>query len=188
MENNNEVEKNHVYDGIVEQNNPMPSWWVALFILSCIFAFIYFIHYESGSGPTLQQEYLVDFKNFKEQLEKKSPPASTDTEETLKAYMNDESALHEGVLIYKSKCAMCHGEHLEGKIGPNLTDSFWMTGNGSRMAIVHTVTIGSPIKGMPPWQNILKPAEIKNVAAYIFSKLGSNPANPKAPEGVEVKK
>ena len=32
----------HVFDGdLVEMNNPMPMWWVVLFVLTVIFAFVY---------------------------------------------------------------------------------------------------------------------------------------------------
>ena len=136
MENNDSKNQHqtHVYDGIVEQNNPMPGWWVALFIGSCIFAAIYFLHYTSGSGPTLLQEYDADMKIFKETLAKNAPPPPADTEESLRAYMGGEAAIQEGKNLYTAKCAMCHGENLEGKIGPNLTDRFWITGDGSRLA------------------------------------------------------
>jgi cytochrome c oxidase cbb3-type subunit 3 len=69
-----------------------------------------------------------------------------------------------------------------------LTDNFWTTGDGSRMAVLHTITKGSAVKGMPAWEGMLKPKEIKDVASFVYSKIGSNPANPKAPEGTEAKK
>jgi cytochrome c oxidase cbb3-type subunit 3 len=56
------------------------------------------------------------------------------------------------------------------------------------MAVLHTIAKGSAAKGMPPWEGVLKPKEIKDVFAYVYSKIGSQPANPKAPEGNEVKK
>ena len=37
--------------------------------------------------------------------------------------------------------------------------------------------------GMPPWERILKPEQLNNVAAYVLSLVGTNPPNPKAPEG-----
>lgn len=176
----------HVYDGIEEQDNPMPGWWVWLFILCVIFAFVYWIHYFSGSGPTLYQEYTEALKEYRENVDKNAGSV-VETEESLMAYMKSEVVQTEGAAIFAAKCAICHGEHLEGKIGPNLTDRFWTTGDGSRMAVVRTITKGSPVKGMPPWDTQLKAAEIKSVAAFVYSKIGSNPANPKAPEGNEVK-
>lgn len=176
----------HVYDGIEEQDNAMPGWWVWLFILCVIFGFLYWLHYTSGSGPTLKQEYTEALKEYQLNIEKNAGSV-VDTEESLMAFMKGENAIHEGSEIFAAKCAICHGNNLEGKIGPNLTDRFWTTGNGSRMDIVRTITKGSPVKGMPPWETQLKPNEIKYVAAFVYSKIGSNPANAKAPEGTEVK-
>lgn len=181
-------EKPHVYDGIVEQNNPMPRWWTILFCLCVGFSFLYWIHYEIGGGPSLAAEYKTALDTYNAEVAKNAPAGGSDTEDSLMAVMNGEDAIHAGRSLFKEKCAMCHGENLEGKIGPNLTDNFWTTGDGSRMAIVHTIQKGSPAKGMPAWETMLKPEEIKAVAAYVYSKIGSQPANPKAAEGTEVKR
>lgn len=188
MESNNPHDEVHVYDGIVEQNNPMPDWWIWLFILCVAFGFVYWLHYASGSGPTLRQEYEQALLDFQNQVDRQASTAQAESEETLTAYMKNEMAIANGMGLFASKCAMCHGENLEGKIGPNLVDNYWTTGDGSRMAILHTIAKGSAAKGMPPWEGLLKPKEIKDVAAFVFSKLGSNPANAKVPEGNEVKK
>lgn len=181
-------EKPHVYDGIVEQNNPMPRWWTILFCLCVGFSFLYWIHYEFGGGPSLATEYKVALENYNAEVAKNAPPSGNETEESLMAVMSSEAFIHSGGTIFKEKCAMCHGENLEGKIGPNLTDNFWTTGDGSRVAVIHTIQKGSPAKGMPGWETILKSDEIKAVAAYVYSKIGSNPAQAKAPEGTEVKR
>lgn len=183
----NDNQQPHVYDGIVEQNNPMPRWWVILFAACVGFAFIYWLHYEIAGGPTLQAEYNAALETYRAELGKNNPGAGSDSEESLMAFMKGEDAIHAGRTLYKDKCAMCHGENLEGKIGPNLTDQFWTTGNGSRIAVLQTIQKGSPAKGMPAWESMLKTGEIKSVAAFVYSKIGSNPANPKAPEGTEFK-
>ena len=181
-------QKPHVYDGIVEQNNPMPMWWIILFYLCVCFSFLYFIHYQIAGAPTLMDEYKKSLESYQSEVAKNAPSPSTESEESLMAFMNGEVALHNGRIIYKEKCAMCHGESLEGKIGPNLTDHFWTTGDGSRVAVIQTIVDGSAAKGMPAWGTILKPGEIKSVAAFVYSKIDSNPSNPKAPEGAEMKK
>jgi len=177
----------HIYDGIVEQNNPMPDWWIWLFFLCIIFAFVYWLHYFTGNGPTLLEEYNVAMQKY-EDVVKSGGNKQVETEETLMAYIKGETAIANGAGIFTSKCAMCHGDKLEGKIGPNLTDAFWTTGDGSRMAVYHTIVKGSAAKGMPPWEGMLKANELKDVTAFVYSKIGSNPPNPKAPEGTEVKK
>jgi cytochrome c oxidase cbb3-type subunit 3 len=39
---------------------------------------------------------------------------------------------------------------------------------------------------MPAWDALLKPEEIQQVAIYVASMKGSNPPNPKAPQGTKV--
>jgi cytochrome c oxidase cbb3-type subunit 3 len=41
-------------------------------------------------------------------------------------------------------------------------------------------------KGMPNWGKMLKPDQVTDVAAYVFTLHGSNPPNPKPPQGVLV--
>lgn len=190
MGNNNKTENSSVhqeYDGIVEENNPMPGWWTWLFIFTVIFSALYWLHYQIGGGPTLKQEYNLALATYNNDIEKNAASVPIDTEEVLTAYMKNEQHLLAGSQIFSEKCAMCHGADLEGKIGPNLTDNFWVLGTGTRVDIVRSIKEGSAVKGMPAWQSLLKPHEIKNVAAFVFAKIGTKPANPKAPEGAEVK-
>ena len=56
-------ELDHDYDGIKEYDNPLPNWWLVTFLGTVIFAFIYWVHYEIGGGPTLQQELDAAMKN-----------------------------------------------------------------------------------------------------------------------------
>jgi cytochrome c oxidase cbb3-type subunit 3 len=147
-------EKFHEYDGIIEHDNPLPTWWLWTFFLTIIFAFIYFLHYEVANGPTL------------------------------KAAFSAEGIVNAGKAVFESKCTACHGQELQGLIGPNLTDKFWIHG-GNRMDIVKVIREGVSDKGMPPWGPILKKEEVYSVTAYILSKQGSNPAGAKAPEGQE---
>ncbi|AGH95441.1 cbb3-type cytochrome c oxidase N-terminal domain-containing protein [Pseudobdellovibrio exovorus] len=178
----------HVYDGIEEHNNPMPDWWIWLFVGTVIFGVLYWLHYEIGGGETSKQRYERLLKAHYESSEKNAQSAiASETEESLMEYMQGESVLANGGQIYTEKCAMCHGPLLEGQIGPNLTDSFWLHGQGTRLDLLQVIRKGVPEKGMPPWEGLLKPAEMKDVAAYVYSKIGSNPPNPKVPEGAEVK-
>jgi cytochrome c oxidase cbb3-type subunit 3 len=185
-EKKSHLNENHVYDGIVEENNPMPDWWIWLFILTTIFGSIYWLHYASGGGPTLMQEYQAELQQYQEKVKAYANSPIQDSEETLQAYMQAEYVINEGTSIYAEKCAMCHGTELEGRIGPNLTDRYWLTGTGTRQDLIKVIAEGVPSNGMPAWQSMLSRNAIKNVTAFVYSRIGSTPENPKAPQGKEV--
>ena len=69
-----------------------------------------------------------------------------------------------------------------GNVGPNLTDDYWLH-KGSLNDIFHTIKVGYPDKGMQSWSNQFSPKEISYLASYIKSLKGTNPPNPKAPQG-----
>lgn len=104
-----------------------------------------------------------------------------------KAYevLSDGDNLAAGKNIYVKNCATCHGHHGEGGIGPNMTDDYWLHGAGiNNMA--KTIKNGVPAKGMISWRSILNERQIVQVASYMISLYGSNPANAKKPQGEQV--
>lgn len=180
-------EKFHEYDGIIEHDNPLPTWWLWTFFLTIIFAFIYFLHYEIANGPTLNDELKVAMTAIEQQQAALVAASPMETEDTLKEAFGGNGMLNAGKALFESKCSACHGQQLQGSIGPNLTDKFWIQGKGTRMDIVKVIREGVADKGMPPWGPVLKKEEIYAVTSYILSKGGSNPPGAKAPEGHEAK-
>ncbi len=162
---------NYDYDGIVEHNNPMPAWWTWIFIATVCFAFIYFLHYEiTGDGLTLNEELSLSMKKI-EQIKAESASKFVElTGEALEKKLKDPNVIQLGAATFQAKCSMCHGEKLEGKIGPNLTDSIWINGTGLPNEILATIRTGVAAKGMPPWEGVLKPDELYGVLALITSK------------------
>ncbi len=71
-----------------------------------------------------------------------------------------------------------------GDVGPNLTDDYWLHGNDVK-SIFKTIRYG--INAMPQWQNAYSNKQIAQVTSYIKTLHGTKPANPKAPQGVEMK-
>ncbi len=51
------------------------------------------------------------------------------------------------------------------------------------MTYFHTVKYGVPQKGMISWQTKLSPSDMRDVSSYILTLKGTNPPNPKQPEG-----
>ncbi|MFZ3231458.1 MAG: cbb3-type cytochrome c oxidase N-terminal domain-containing protein [Pseudobdellovibrio sp.] len=180
QENDKEI-KGHDYDGITEYDNPLPIWWLATFIGTVIFAFIYFLHYQVGDGPTLKQDLTVALAQI-EKI-KSSQPADDFTEEQLETAFKDNQNIALGSEVFAGKCAVCHGVELQGVIGSNLVDQFWINTKGTKTGLVSVVNKGVVEKGMPAWKDVLKGPEILAVSAFIYSKKGNTPANPKAPQG-----
>ncbi len=98
------------------------------------------------------------------------------------AVLTDETSIETGRDIYYKNCASCHGRQGEGGVGPNLTDDYWI--HGAKITdIVKTIEYGVPAKGMISWRGYLDKDQILQAASFIHTLKGTNPPNPKAPEG-----
>lgn len=74
-----------------------------------------------------------------------------------------------GETIYRQNCVVCHGEALEGKVGPSLVDDTWIHG-GKLEDIERVITNGVPEKGMVTWGPILGPEKVHEVATFVHGK------------------
>lgn len=171
----------HEYDGIQELDNKMPSWWVTLFILTFIFAIAYMFYYHVAKLGDLQlQEYASEFPKEGEGGAKKSTGFTNG--ELFAPSPDNKEMVAKGEKVFQANCASCHRADAGGTVGPNLTDDNWIHG-GAFTDIVWTIVNGVPEKGMLSWRKILSKDDILATANYIRSLHGSNPPNPKAPEG-----
>ena len=96
--------------------------------------------------------------------------------------LTEVTDLTTGKDLFTRNCLQCHGAAGEGGIGPNLTDNYWIHG-ASFTQIVKSMKYGYPAKGMISWRAFLKPDEILKTASYVQTLKGTNPPNPKAPQG-----
>lgn len=89
-----------------------------------------------------------------------------------------------GKALYTAKaCFACHGMNGEGnQLGPNLTDDFAKKAC-TEEEIIEVINKGVAGTAMVPYEAQLKPEEVKQLAKFIVSLKGSNPANAKAAEG-----
>lgn len=179
--------KEHNYDGILEFDNPLPRWWVYLFLLTIIWGVVYIFYYHFASiGDSSDKEYAKEMQIFNESMSTKNSGLSnmTLTKDDL-VVLNDDANLKSGKSIFQKNCVSCHGNSGEGGVGPNLTDDYWIHG-GKYENIATTIMNGVPEKGMITWKTVLKKDEILKVASYVVSLRGTNPPNPKAPQGTLI--
>ncbi len=176
----------HSYDGIKEFNNPLPKWWLYLFLICILWAVLYMFYYHfAGMGDSQSAEYAKEMKAHEEMLLAKNASGTADmilTKADL-TVLTDKGSLEAGKEVFMKNCVSCHGKFGEGNVGPNLTDDYWIHG-GTFENIATTIMNGVPEKGMITWKALLKKAEILKVASYIKTLKGTNPPNPKAPQGV----
>ena len=174
-----DVERPFVVDGIKEYDNPLPSWFIILFLGTILFSVCYLVYYGAMGGASLEQEFTTDEKRYEQ---KQAQLAAQDSSSNLGEEIKDPAMIAAGKEIYTANCAPCHGPQGQGVVGPNLTDKYWIHG-GSPQDIVNVIVNGVPDKGMVSWKTILGRKKIKQVTAYVVSIGGSNPPNPKAPQG-----
>jgi cytochrome c oxidase cbb3-type subunit III len=172
----------HDYDGIQEFDNPMPRWWLWIFYATIIWAPLYYVlphPFGEGGGNVAEYEASV----AKALANKPEAAVVTVTDDELMVLSRQANVLAAGKTIYDANCAACHRNDGGGLIGPNLTDDAWLHG-GSPTAIHLVIREGVLAKGMPPWERLLQPEQVNAVTAYVISLGGTNPPNPKAPEGI----
>ncbi|MFI5148155.1 MAG: cbb3-type cytochrome c oxidase N-terminal domain-containing protein [Bacteroidia bacterium] len=184
LEKEADVLLDHNYDGIRELNNDLPPWWKYGFYLTILFAFIYLTHYHITKTGNLQiAEYNGELKQAElDAVEYRKKAANLIDEINVKR-LTDAGSLAEGKEIFLTNCAKCHLDDGGGKVGPNLTDDYWLHG-GSINDIFKTIKYGYTDKGMISWQGTLSPEQIAKVASFVKSLKGTHPLTPKEPQGI----
>ena len=177
----------HVWDeDLRELNNPMPKWWMGLFVITVVFGLAYLAAYPGlgGFGGKLDWSqtgaYEKEMAKAKADLEPMYAKfTSMPTEEMAK----DPQAMAIGERLFMNNCAQCHGSDARGsKSFPNLADGDWLHG-GTPDKIKETITNGR-IGVMPPMAAAVGTADdVRNVAHYVLSLSGSPHDAVKASQG-----
>lgn len=167
----------HVWDeDLRESNNPMPRWWMWLFVVSVVYSLLYLVAYPGlGAYPgqmgwSTRSEYQAAMTSADREL---APLYAGFTARSPEQLAGDANAMAVGERLFMNNCAQCHGSDARGSKGfPNLTDSDWLHG-GSPEKIRETLTLGR--KGqMPPMAAAVgTPEDVRNVAQYVLSLSGS---------------
>jgi cytochrome c oxidase cbb3-type subunit 3 len=173
----------HVWDeDLREYNNPLPRWWMWLFILTVVFALGYLALFPGlGSFQGSQRwsqvaDHDADVQRMRQAL---APLYAEFTAKSVAELSKDPRALAIGERQFLNHCSQCHGSDARGSKGfPNLTNgqAAWL-GPLSGEHIVQTVTQGR-LGMMPPMGAAVgSEAAISDLAHYVMSLSGS-PHNP----------
>lgn len=167
----------HVWDGdLREMNNPMPRWWMWLFVFTIIFGFLYLAAYP-GLGKyqgqlkwSTQSQYDAEVTQANKDL---APLYAQFTQKKVEDLAGDANAMGVGERLFLNNCAQCHGSDARGGKGfPNLTDKDWLYG-GTPERIKETITNGRRGQ-MPVMAGAVGSSEdVKNVANYVLSLSNS---------------
>ena len=174
----------HDYDGIKELDNNLPPWWVYLFYACIVFAVVYLVRFEIMGADNQEMELKKEMAQAQIDIAEYKKNAPDLMDEKTVTLLTAPADLAAGKAIFATNCVACHRADAGGQIGPNLTDDHWILGGGIKN-VFHTITNGGRDgKGMIAWsKNGMKPKDIQLVASYVLSLQGSNPKDPKAPDG-----
>ena len=179
----------HVWDETLEEySNPLPRWWLYMFVITLVWGVGYLIFY-----PGLGAYAGVGEWSSKGQYEKEMQRA----EETygpifekyhgmdMKQLASNEDALAIGERLYASYCTQCHGSDARGARGyPNLRDDDWLY--GGEPEAIYTSIVQGRMAAMPAWEGILSDDDIFNVTSYVEQMSGREVDTTLAALGKEI--
>lgn len=177
------LDTGHSYDGIRELNNVTPPWFIAGFVLTIGFAFVYMWRYHvSETAPLQIEEYNIAVAEAKAEHEAFLKTQANNVDENSVALL-DAAGIGAGQALFAANCVACHGDKGQGAVvGPNLSDNYWLHKGGIK-DIFKSIKYGWQEKGMKSWKDDFSPNQIAQLASYVYSLRGSNPPGAKEPQG-----
>jgi cytochrome c oxidase cbb3-type subunit 3 len=166
----------HVWDeDLRELNNPLPRWWMGLFVITVLFSLAYLFLYPGLGSASGSLQWSSSGQYEDEQAKARAalvPLYARFAAMDEKQLAGDAQAMGIGERLYLNNCAACHGSDARGSKGfPNLTDNDWLWG-GAFADIGKTIAEGR--NGvMPPMAEAVGSENVRNVAHYVLSLSGS---------------
>jgi cytochrome c oxidase cbb3-type subunit 3 len=166
----------HRWDEDLEElNNPLPRWWLGLFVITIIFGLGYLWLYpglgaNTGSlGWSQAEQYEREVKQFNAVTD---PLYAKFLSQELTQVAADPQARGIGERLYLTYCIQCHGADARGAKGyPNLTDTDWLWG-GEPIAIKTSILEGRQGMMPPMAKAVGSSADVENLAHYVMSLSG----------------
>jgi cytochrome c oxidase cbb3-type subunit III len=165
----------HVWDGdLREYNNPLPRWWLWLFILSVIFSVGYVILYPGmgNAKGTLGWSQKSQFEAMQAEQEKKTQAMLAQfAGKSAEELVQDPRAITVGRNLFANNCAACHGSDGRGAPGfPNITDGDWLWGGDAENITLSIAEGRNAI--MTPWLDVLGAQGVDDVVAHVMTLSG----------------
>ena len=165
----------HVWDGDLEEfNNPLPRWWLGLFIITIVFGAAYLAYFPglgnfAGSGKWSQVDAYE--REMSEQQARVEQRLAAVKDKSLHDLAKDAGAMSMAKNLFGANCSTCHGSDARGAKGfPNLADSDWLWGSADATVLE---TIANGRNGvMPGWAAALGDQGLNEVASYVTSLSG----------------
>ena len=178
----------HVWDETLEEyNNPMPKWWIWMFVITVVFSLAYLVLFPGlGSfkgmlGWTSADQHQREVAQMDRAVKPTFDAYLAMDLETLAA---DKKAMETGKRLFLTYCMQCHGADARGAKGfPNLTDNDWLYG-GAPEQIKETIAEGRMGIMVPHEQ--LGADTIKDLANYVRSLSGLPNDGVRAARGQEA--
>jgi cytochrome c oxidase cbb3-type subunit III len=167
----------HQYDGIEEYDNPLPTWWFYMFLITIIWGIGYLIVYP-GMGNYAGLIGWTSTGQHAESVAKAEAKHRAMFDRylamSIEEIADDPVVRRMGMRLFGNNCAQCHGADARGGYGfPNLTDNDWIYGGEAKT--IETTIIGGRQAAMPAWGSVLGDKGVEEVAAYVLKLNNHHP-------------
>lgn len=166
----------HVWDeDLKELNNPLPRWWLNLFVITLAFGVVYLFLYP-GLGSNRMALGWTQVEQYEEEMRRADAehgPLFAQFQGTpLAELAEDPAALRIGERLFASYCATCHGSDASGARGfPSLTDDDWLY--GGEPETIETTILDGRNGVMPAWRAALGGDEgVRAVTQHVLGLAG----------------
>ena len=172
-------------DNLEEFNNPLPRWWLWLFYITIVFAFVYLALYPGlgnfggTQGWSSRGQYDTEIERAAARYD---PIFAAYAKQSVEELAKDAKAVQIGQRLFLNYCATCHGSDAGGARGfPNLTDGDWQYGGATHE--IKTSILDGRVGAMPPWEAALGDQGLDQVTQYVLSLSGRDHDAAKAAAG-----
>lgn len=170
------VTTGHAWDDIQELNNPLPRWWVGLFVITIVFgiAYLYLFPGLSTHAGSLSWSQASQYKDEMKRYDEATKPLFAQyASMSIEQVAADPKAQGMGERMYLTYCVQCHGSNAKGSTGfPSLVDKDWL-GTGDGDYIVTTIMNGRQAVMPPMGAAVGAASDVENLANYVLSLSGA---------------